>query len=170
MAEFEFVVTHIDKNSGARTGVFKTPHGEITTPIYMPVGTCATVKSLTPEDLEDIEAQIILSNTYHLYLRPGNELVKKAGGLHKFMHWNKPILTDSGGFQVFSLSDMRKISDDGVTFKSHLDGSKHFMSPEKCIQIQNDLGSDIVMQLDECTLAGIDHKKAKRLLSALLSG
>ncbi|MGN0797971.1 MAG: tRNA guanosine(34) transglycosylase Tgt [Christensenellales bacterium] len=159
MSEFEFTTTHIDKNCGARTGVFKTPHGEIETPIYMPVGTQATVKSLTPEDLEEIGAQIILSNTYHLYLRPSNELIAKAGGLHKFMHWNKPILTDSGGFQVFSLSNFRKISDDGVEFHSHLNGDKHFMTPEKCIKIQNDLGSDIVMQLDECTDAG-DGEKA----------
>ena len=158
---FEFVVTHIDRNSGVRTGVFKTPHGEIETPIYMPVGTQATVKSLTPEDLNKIEAQIILSNTYHLYLRPGNELIAKAGGLHKFMNWNKPILTDSGGFQVFSLSDFRKISDEGVEFRSHLNGEKHFMTPEKCIKIQNDLGSDIVMQLDECTEFGTDYKKSK---------
>ena len=159
--KFEYIVTHIDKNSGARTGVFKTPHGEIETPIYMPVGTQATVKSLTPEDLNKIKAQIILSNTYHLYLRPGNELIEKAGGLHKFMHWNKPILTDSGGFQVFSLSDFRKISDEGVEFKSHLNGEKHFMTPEKCVKIQNDLGSDIVMQLDECTEFGTDYNKSK---------
>lgn len=158
MSEFEFITTHIDKNCGARTGVFKTPHGEIETPIYMPVGTQATVKSLTPEDLKDVGAQIILSNTYHLYLRPTSELIAKAGGLHKFMHWDKPILTDSGGFQVFSLSNFRKISDDGVEFHSHLNGDKHFMTPEKCIKIQNDLGSDIVMQLDECTDAGDGEK------------
>lgn len=159
--QFEFKVTHIDKNSGARVGVFKTPHGEIQTPIYMPVGTQATVKSLTPEDLNNINAQIILSNTYHLYLRPGNELIAKAGGLHKFMHWDKPILTDSGGFQVFSLASFRKISDEGVEFRSHLNGEKHFMTPEKCIKIQNDLGSDIVMQLDECTEFGTDYRKSK---------
>ena len=152
--EFWFETTHIDKNSGARTGVFHTPHGDITTPIYMPVGTQATVKSLTPEDLKEIEAQIILSNTYHLYLRPGSELISRAGGLHKFMHWDRPILTDSGGFQVFSLSDFRKITDEQVEFKSHLNGEKHIMTPEKCIKIQNDLGSDIIMQLDECTDAG----------------
>ncbi len=159
MSEFEFTTTHIDKNCGARTGIFKTPHGNIETPIYMPVGTQATVKSLTPEDLNEIGAQIILSNTYHLYLRPTNELIAKAGGLHRFMHWDKPILTDSGGFQVFSLSKFRKISDDGVEFRSHLNGDKHFMTPEKCMKIQNDLGSDIIMQLDVCTDAG-DGEKA----------
>ncbi len=157
--KFWFETTHVDKNSGARTGIFHTPHGDIETPIYMPVGTQATVKSLTPEDLKEIGAQIILSNTYHLYLRPGSELIAKAGGLHKFMHWDKPILTDSGGFQVFSLSDFRKISDDEVVFRSHLNGEKHVMTPEKCIKIQNDLGSDIVMQLDECTDAGTTSPK-----------
>jgi len=157
--EFWFETTHIDKNSGARTGIFHTPHGDITTPIYMPVGTQATVKSLTPEDLKDIEAQIILSNTYHLYLRPGSELIARAGGLHKFMHWDRPILTDSGGFQVFSLSDFRKINDEQVEFKSHLNGEKHIMTPEKCVKIQNDLGSDIIMQLDECTDAGVTTYK-----------
>ena len=127
--EFSFETTHVCRQSGARTGIFHTPHGDIETPIYMPVGTQATVKSLTPEDLYDIEAQIILSNTYHLYLRPGNELIRKAGGLHTFMNWKRPILTDSGGFQVFSLSDFRKISDEGVEFKSHLNGEKHMMTP-----------------------------------------
>lgn len=160
--EFEFIVTHIDKNSGARTGIFRTPHGDIATPIYMPVGTQATVKSLTPEDLNEIGSQIILSNTYHLYLRPGNELIAKAGGLHKFMHWDKPILTDSGGFQVFSLSDFRKITDEGVIFRSHLNGEKHEMTPEKCIKIQNDLGSDIVMQLDVCTDANTENVDPKK--------
>lgn len=162
--EFTFEELHIDKNSGARTGRFKTPHGVIETPIYMPVGTQATVKSLTPEDLKEIGAQIILSNTYHLFLRPTNEIVKKAGGLHKFMNWDRPILTDSGGFQVFSLSKFRKISDEGVEFRSHLNGDKHYLTPEKCVQIQNDLGSDIVMQLDECTEAGTDYKKSKKAL------
>ncbi len=161
---FSFRVTHIDKNSGARTGEFVTPHGVIETPIFMPVGTQATVKSLTPEDLERMKAQIILSNTYHLYLRPGNELIRNAGGLHRFMNWNKPILTDSGGFQVFSLSDFRKITDDGVEFKSHLNGEKHFMTPEKCIKIQNDLGSDIVMQLDVCTEGGASYEESEKAL------
>ncbi|MBQ3214275.1 MAG: tRNA guanosine(34) transglycosylase Tgt [Clostridia bacterium] len=162
--EFSFETTHICRQSGARTGIFHTPHGDIETPIYMPVGTQATVKSLTPEDLYDIEAQIILSNTYHLYLRPGNELIRKAGGLHTFMNWKRPILTDSGGFQVFSLSDFRKISDEGVEFKSHLNGEKHMMTPEKCIKIQNDLGSDIVMQLDVCTEYGTNYENSKKAL------
>ena len=162
--EFSFETTHICKQSGARTGIFHTPHGDIETPIYMPVGTQATVKSLTPEDLYDIEAQIILSNTYHLYLRPGNELIRKAGGLHTFMNWKRPILTDSGGFQVFSLSDFRKITDEGAEFKSHLNGEKHMMTPEKCIKIQNDLGSDIVMQLDVCTKYGTSYEESKKAL------
>ncbi len=157
---FKFKTTHIDKNCLARTGVFSTPHGDIETPIFMPVGTQATVKSLTPEDLKKIGTQILLSNTYHLFLRPRNDIIKKAGGLHKFMNWDGPILTDSGGFQVFSLSAFRKISDEGVEFKSHLNGEKHFMSPEKCIEIQNDLGSDIVMQLDECTEFGASYEKS----------
>lgn len=138
------------KQSGARLGVLHTPHGDIETPIFMPVGTQATVKSMTPEELKEIGSQIILSNTYHLYLRPGHELVKKAGGLHEFMHWDKPILTDSGGFQVFSLGPLRKISEEGVEFESHLDGSKHFLTPEKAMEIQNALGSDIMMAFDEC--------------------
>ena len=142
---------HTDKNSGARRGVIHTPHGDIQTPIFMPVGTQATVKSMTPEELkEEVKAQIILSNTYHLYLRPGSKLVKEAGGLHKFMNWDRPILTDSGGFQVFSLGALRTITEEGVTFKSHLDGSEHFLSPEKVMEIENDLGSDIMMAFDEC--------------------
>lgn len=138
------------KQSGARLGRLHTPHGTIDTPIFMPVGTQATVKAMTPEELKAIEAQIILSNTYHLYLRPGHKLIEKAGGLHKFMNWDRPILTDSGGFQVFSLGDLRKISEEGVEFRSHLDGSKHFISPEKAVEIQNALGSDIIMAFDEC--------------------
>lgn len=138
------------KDGNARAGVIKTPHGEIKTPVFMPVGTQATVKAMTREELEEINSQIILGNTYHLYLRPGDELVNDFGGLHKFMRWDKPILTDSGGFQVFSLGDLRKIKEEGVHFRSHLDGSKHFLSPEKSISIQNNLGSDIMMVLDEC--------------------
>lgn len=134
----------------ARLGKIHTPHGEIETPIFMPVGTRATVKAMTPEELKDINAQIILSNTYHLYLKPGHDIVEEAGGLHKFMNWDRPILTDSGGFQVFSLGNMRKINEDGVEFKSHIDGSKHFITPEKSIEIQNALGSDIMMAFDEC--------------------
>ena len=139
------------QTTGARRGVIHTPHGDIQTPIFMPVGTQATVKSMTPEELkEEVEAQIILSNTYHLYLRPGHKLVEEAGGLHKFMNWDRPILTDCGGFQVFSLSDLRTIQEEGVEFTSHLDGSKHFFSPEKVMEIENSLGADIIMAFDEC--------------------
>ena len=146
-----YELLHIDKNSGARRGIVHTPHGDIQTPIFMPVGTRATVKSLTPEELkEEVKAQIILSNTYHLYLRPGHKLVEEAGGLHSFMRWDKPILTDCGGFQVFSLSDLRTIKEEGVEFRSHLDGSKHLFTPEKVIEIQNSLGADIIMSFDEC--------------------
>ncbi len=145
-----YELLHVDKNSGARRGVIHTPHGDIQTPVFMPVGTQATVKAMTPEELKEIEAQIILSNTYHLYLRPGEKLVKEAGGLHQFMNWDKPILTDSGGFQVFSLGPLRKITEEGVEFKSYLDGSKHFLSPESVMQIENDLGADIIMAFDEC--------------------
>lgn len=152
------------KQSGARLGRLHTPHGIIETPIFMPVGTQATVKSMTPEELKDIEAQIILSNTYHLYLRPGHELVEKAGGLHKFMNWDRPILTDSGGFQVFSLGDLRKITEEGVEFRSHLDGSKHFLSPEKAIEIENALGADIIMAFDECAPYPADRKYVKNSL------
>lgn len=140
-----------DKNSGARRGVIHTPHGDIQTPVFMPVGTQATVKSMTPEELkEEVKAQIILSNTYHLYLRPGQDIVKEAGGLHHFMKWDRPILTDSGGFQVFSLGDLRTISEEGVEFKSHLDGSKHFFTPESVMKTEEDLGADIIMAFDEC--------------------
>ena len=142
---------HECKQPGARRGIGHTPHGDIQTPIFMPVGTQATVKSLTPEELkEDVKAQIILSNTYHLYLRPGHKIVEEAGGLHKFMNWDRPILTDCGGFQVFSLSDLRKITEEGVEFKSHLDGSKHMFTPEKVMEIENSLGADIIMSFDEC--------------------
>ena len=146
-----YELLHIDKNSGARRGVIHTPHGDIQTPIFMPVGTQATVKAMTPEELKElVHAQIILSNTYHLFLRPGHKLVKEAGGLHKFMHWDRPILTDSGGFQVFSLGPLRKITEEGVEFRSHLDGSKKYISPEISMEIQEALGSDIMMAFDEC--------------------
>lgn len=145
-----YELLHEDKQTGARRGIVHTPHGDIQTPVFMPVGTQATVKSMTPEELKDIGAQIILSNTYHLYLRPGQDIVKLAGGLHKFMNWNKPILTDSGGFQVFSLGDLRTISEEGVEFKSHLDGSKLFFSPESVMKTEEDLGADIIMAFDEC--------------------
>ena len=146
-----YELIHKCKQTGARRGVIHTPHGDIQTPIFMPVGTQATVKAMTPEELKDmVHAQIILSNTYHLFLRPGHELVKEAGGLHKFMHWDRPILTDSGGFQVFSLGPLRKITEDGVEFRSHLDGSKKYISPEISMEIQEALGSDIMMAFDEC--------------------
>ena len=160
MAEaITYELLHIDKNSGARRGVVHTPHGDIQTPIFMPVGTQATVKSMTPEELkDDVKAQIILANTYHLYLRPGHDLVKEAGGLHKFMNWDKPILTDSGGFQVFSLSGLRKITEEGVKFSSHLDGSKHLFTPEKVMEIEEALGADIIMAFDECCPYPSDYK------------
>lgn len=145
-----YELLHVDKNSGARRGVVHTPHGDIQTPVFMPVGTQATVKSMTPEELKEIGAQIILSNTYHLYLRPGQDIVKEAGGLHKFMNWDKPILTDCGGFQVFSLGPLRTITEEGVLFRSHLDGSKHLFTPESVMKTEEDLGADIIMAFDEC--------------------
>lgn len=138
------------KQTGARLGIVHTPHGSFETPAFMPVGTQATVKTMSPEELKDIEAGIILSNTYHLWLRPGHDIVKEAGGLHKFMNWDRPILTDSGGFQVFSLSALRTIEEEGVHFRNHLNGDKLFLSPEKAMEIQNDLGADIMMAFDEC--------------------
>lgn len=154
---FKYEIKKVCKQTGARIGVLHTPHGDIETPVFMPVGTKATVKSMSPHELNDIGAQIILSNTYHLFLRPGEQLVKEAGGLHKFMNWNKPILTDSGGFQVFSLSSLRKIKEEGVYFSSHLDGSKQFISPEKSIDIQTALGSDIMMAFDVCSEYGTSY-------------
>ncbi len=139
-----------EKHTGARLGEIITPHGTFQTPMFMPVGTLATVKSIAPEELESMGASIILSNTYHLWLRPGEDIVEEAGGLHKFMNWDKGILTDSGGFQVFSLSDLRRIEEEGVHFRNHLNGSKMFLSPEKAINIQNKLGPDIMMSFDEC--------------------
>src|SRR5690554_5458912 len=150
------------KQSGARLGKLHTPHGVIETPIFMPVGTQATVKSLTPEDLKELGSQIILSNTYHLYLRPGHELIREAGGLHRFMHWDGPILTDSGGFQVFSLAGLRKISDEGVLFQSHIDGSKHLFTPEKVVDIEQALGSDIAMVFDVCAPYPCSREEAER--------
>ncbi|MDO5047401.1 MAG: tRNA guanosine(34) transglycosylase Tgt [Anaerococcus sp.] len=150
-----------DKYSNARVGVIHTDHGDIPTPIFMPVGTLGTVKAISPEELEEMGAKIILGNTYHLYLKPGMDIMKKAGGLHKFMNWHKPILTDSGGFQVFSLAENRKISEDGVLFRSHIDGSKHFFTPEKAIEIQNDIGSDIMMSFDECVDANASYDYVK---------
>ncbi|MCT4535941.1 tRNA guanosine(34) transglycosylase Tgt [Halodesulfovibrio sp.] len=151
-------------DGAARTGELQTAHGVVQTPIFMPVGTVGSVKGIAPDDLNDIGAEIILGNTYHLYLRPGDELVARRGGLQKFNSWNKPILTDSGGFQVFSLSDLRKIKEEGVTFRSHLDGSKHLFTPEKVIQIQRNLNSDIMMVLDECVGFGADKAYTARSL------
>ena len=158
-----YELLHECKQTGARRGIVHTPHGDIQTPVFMPVGTQATVKSMTQEELkEEVKAQIILSNTYHLYLRPGNKIVKEAGGLHNFMKWDRPILTDCGGFQVFSLSELRTITEEGVEFKSHLDGSKHMFSPEKVMEIENDLGADIIMSFDECCPYPSTHEYTKQ--------
>ena len=156
MFEFNLVA----RQGNARAGTFHTPHGDLSTPVFAPVGTQATVKTLTPEQLKGLGASLVLSNTYHLYLRPGDELVAELGGLHQFMQWPNPLLTDSGGYQVFSLSDTRKIDDEGVTFKSHIDGSTHRFTPERSIQIQNNLGADIIMAFDECSDPN-DHDYSK---------
>ena len=145
-----FEVTHVCKQTGARTGILHTPHGDVKTPMFMPVGTLATVKFLSPEEIKEIGAGVILANTYHCWLRPGEDVVQAAGGLQEFMRYDGPMLTDSGGFQVFSLADSRKIKEEGVYFKSHIDGSPLFLSPEKSIEIQNALGADIIMSFDEC--------------------
>lgn len=158
---FSFEVQHIEKHTGARAGVFHTPHGDVLTPVYMPVGTQATVKGVLPRDLKEAGSSIVLSNTYHLYMRPGDEIVKKAGGLHKFMNWDGPILTDSGGFQVFSLTKLNKIKEEGVYFNSHIDGSRHLFTPEKSISIQENLGADIIMQFDQCSEYGYTHTQAE---------
>lgn len=158
-----FEISANDKNSKARVGVIKTGHGEIETPVFMPVGTQGTVKAVNQEYLKNhLKTKIVLSNTYHLYLRPGTDVLEKAGGLHKFMHWEKPILTDSGGFQIFSLADLRHLKKDGVEFRSHLDGSKHFFTPQKVIEIQRSIGSDITMVLDECTPYPCEYEYAQR--------
>ena len=157
-----FTLSKKDKNSNARSGVIKTDHGEIKTPIFMPVGTAGTVKSVSQRDLEDqINAQVILGNTYHLYLRPGIDTLEKIGGLHKFISWDRPILTDSGGYQVYSLSGRRKITEEGVKFKSHIDGSTHFFTPENVMEIQKSIGADIIMAFDECTPYPCDYSYAK---------
>src|SRR5690606_24960131 len=158
---FKFEVIKECSKTRARVGKFHTPHGSFDTPIFMPVGTQATVKAMTPRDLKEIKAQIILCNTYHLYMRPGHELIREAGGLHSFMNWDRPILTDSGGFQVFSLTDLRTIKEEGVYFRSHLDGSKHFIGPEESIVIQNALGSDIIMAFDVCSPYPYTYERAK---------
>ncbi|MCD7729259.1 MAG: tRNA guanosine(34) transglycosylase Tgt [Clostridia bacterium] len=161
---FSFELQHVEKHTGARAGVFHTPHGDILTPVYMPVGTQATVKGMLPKDLIQAGSSIILSNTYHLYMRPGDGIVKKAGGLHKFMNWDGPILTDSGGFQVFSLSKLNKITDEGVYFNSHIDGSRHLFSPEKSVAIQENLGSDIIMAFDQCSEYGYTRGQAQEAM------
>lgn len=166
--KFSYRVLHECKQSGARVGELTTPHGVIRTPVFMPVGTQATVKTLTPYEVKDAGASIILSNTYHLYMRPGHKLVERAGGLHKFMNWDRPILTDSGGFQVFSLAGIRKITEEGVTFSSHIDGSRHLITPEKSMEIQESLGSDIMMAFDVCSKYGCDHTEAEKAMKTTL--
>ena len=161
-ALMQFVCEHTDSDSQARAGTLTTDHGVIQTPIFMPVGTQATVKGVLQRDLEDdVNPDIILANTYHLYLRPGTDILERAGGIHKFMNWNRNILTDSGGYQVYSLSDNRKIEENGVAFRSHIDGSKHFFTPEKAIDIQRSIGADIIMAFDECTPYPCDYNYAK---------
>lgn len=156
-----FTVTHQHPGSRARAGLLSTPHGQIETPVFMPVGTKATVKAMTPEEVAGLGAQIILSNTFHLWLRPGDELVRQMGGLHRFMHWDGPILTDSGGFQVWSLAKLRRMEEEGVHFQSPLDGAKLFLTPEKAVAIQENLGADIIMVLDECTPYPATHDYAR---------
>ncbi|MDO9558180.1 MAG: tRNA guanosine(34) transglycosylase Tgt [Syntrophales bacterium] len=165
---FNFEVLKQDAATGARLGKIVTAHGEVSTPVFMPVGTQATVKAMLPETLKELGAGMILSNTYHLYLRPGHQLIRDLGGLHRFMHWEGPILTDSGGFQVFSLGALRKISPEGVLFQSHIDGSRHFLSPELAVSIQEALGSDIMMCLDECTPYPATHRQAEDSLELTL--
>ena len=162
----KYTLLHTDKNSSARAGLIETAHGNIETPIFMPVGTAGTVKAVHQRELKnDIDAQIILGNTYHLYLRPGIKTIEDAGGLHKFNGWHQPILTDSGGYQIFSLANQRKLSEDGATFKSHIDGSKHFFSPESVIDIQRSIGADIIMAFDECTPYPCDLNYAQNSLN-----
>jgi len=163
---YELIKT--EAHSDARLGVVHTPHGDIQTPCFMPVGTQATVKAMTPEEVRDTGAQILLSNTYHLYIRPGHQLVREAGGLHRFMHWDGPILTDSGGFQVFSLAGLRKVEEDGVMFQSHVDGSRHFFSPEKVMEIEEALGADIIMQFDECSPWPCEYKRVHSAMERTL--
>jgi queuine tRNA-ribosyltransferase len=165
---FSFEVLKQDSQSGARLGKIRTAHGEVSTPVFMPVGTQGAVKAMLPETLRELGAGIILSNTYHLYLRPGHQLIRDLGGLHRFMHWDGPILTDSGGFQVFSLGALRKITPEGVLFQSHIDGSRHFLSPEGVVSIQEALGSDIMMCLDDCTPYPATHREAEDSLALTL--
>ena len=182
---FKFQVTHQDAKTQARTGLIRTPHGSITTPAFVPVGTQASVKSLTPEDLESLKTSLFFVNTYHTYLRPGMDVIKKAGGLHSFMHWKNPLITDSGGFQVFSLGSKRygrrykgddidtqlvRITDDGVTFKSHWDGSEHVFNPENSMEYQWQLGSDIHIAFDDCTPYPVTRKIAEKSLNRMVHG
>lgn len=168
MPKFYLEILHEDKNSGARYGILHTPHGDVEVPMFMPVGTLATVKTLSPEEVKSLGAGVILANTYHLHLRPGEDIVKKAGGLHKFMNYDGPILTDSGGFQVFSLKENRKISEEGVEFRSHLNGDKMFFTPESVIGIEEKLGADIIMSFDECIPYPADEKYAKKSVERTL--
>ena len=161
MKKCAFTIENTSETTRARVGKIATPHGEIVTPVFMPVGTKGTVKAMTPEELEGLGAKIVLANTFHLYLRPGAEVIERLGGLHTFMHWEHPILTDSGGFQVFSLSELNRVSEDGVLFKSPLDGSEHFLTPEESIRIQEQLGADIIMAFDECTSYPCDYETAR---------
>jgi len=161
MANNNFRLIHNCSHSGARVAELATPHGIVPTPVFLPVGSQATVKTLTPEELRDIDVPIVLANTYHLYLRPGIALIEKMGGLHKFMAWDRAILTDSGGYQIFSLAPLRRVSDEGVTFRSHIDGSEHFITPELIIQFQESLGADIIMVLDECPAYGVSLEKVQ---------
>lgn len=168
MKDFYLEILHIDKQTGARYGILHTPHGNVEVPMFMPVGTLATVKTLSPEEIKEMGAGVILANTYHLSIRPGADLVAKAGGLHKFMNYDGPILTDSGGFQVFSLADNRKITDEGVAFKNHLNGDKLFYSPESVIEIEEKLGADIIMSLDECMPWPVEYDYAKKSVERTL--
>ena len=161
----KFQLQHTDPFSSARAGLITTDHGQIETPIFMPVGTVGSVKGITVRDLkEDVKSQIILGNTYHLYLRPGTEILEKAGGLHRFSAWDRPILTDSGGFQVFSLSGIRKLTEEGCTFQSHIDGSRHTFTPERVMDIERSIGADIMMALDECPPGNSDYNYAQKSL------
>ena len=161
---FDYKLVHTDKKTGARAGILHTPHGDIETPIFMPVGTKSAVKMLTNHDIEHTGAQIILANSYHLYLRAGTKLIKQFGGIHGWMNWHKPVLTDSGGFQVFSLADLRKITEDGVKFRDPKDGSEHFISPEISMEIQQDIGADIIMAFDVCSPFPCSYNEAKKAM------
>ncbi|MEN6317362.1 MAG: tRNA guanosine(34) transglycosylase Tgt [Syntrophaceae bacterium] len=166
---FQYTVLKKDFSTGARLGKISTPHGDVNTPVFMPVATQGSVKSLIPETVRDLGAEMILTNTYHLYLRPGHGIIQELGGIHRFMNWNAPILTDSGGFQIYSLGELRKITDDGAIFQSHIDGSKHFISPEVAIEIQEALGSDIMMCLDECTPYPVKFEEAEKSLELTIN-